>query len=51
MANYIPTIIRYVLGFIFLLNGINMFAQFMPLPNPQQPDLAQCFLNITLTSE
>jgi putative oxidoreductase len=46
MANYIPTIIRYLLGFIFLLNGINMFVQFMPLPNPEQPDLAQRFLNI-----
>jgi putative oxidoreductase len=43
---FIPTIIRYLLGIIFLLNGVNMFAQFMPLPNPQQPDLAQRFLNI-----
>lgn len=43
---YLPTIARYLLGIIFLFNGINMFAQFMPLPNPQQPDLAQRFLNI-----
>jgi len=43
---YLPTITRYLLGIIFLFNGINMFAQFMPLPNPQQPDLAQRFLNI-----
>jgi len=37
---------RYVLGIIFLFNGINMFAQFMPLPNPFQPDIAQRFLNL-----
>jgi hypothetical protein len=43
---YLPTIIRYLLGVIFLVNGVNMFAQFMPLPNPEQPDLAQRFLNI-----
>lgn len=43
---YLPIIVRYLLGIIFLFNGINMFAQFMPLPNPQQPDLAQRFLNI-----
>lgn len=43
---FIPIIIRYLLGVIFLINGVNMFAQFMPLPNPQQPDLAQRFLNI-----
>lgn len=43
---YLPTIVRYLLGVIFLFNGMNMFAQFMPLPNPQQPDLAQRFLNI-----
>jgi hypothetical protein len=43
---YLPTIVRYLLGIIFLINGVNMFAQFMPLPNPEQPDLAQRFLNI-----
>lgn len=43
---YLSTIARYLLGIIFLFNGINMFVQFMPLPNPQQPDLAQRFLNI-----
>lgn len=37
---------RYLLGIIFLVNGINMFVQFMPLPNPQQPDIAQRFLNL-----
>ncbi|MEZ4962884.1 MAG: hypothetical protein R2830_23865 [Saprospiraceae bacterium] len=43
---YLPIIARYLLGIILLVNGVNMFAQFMPLPNPQQPDLAQRFLNI-----
>jgi putative oxidoreductase len=37
---------RILLGVIFLFNGINMFTQFMPLPNPQQPDMAQRFLNL-----
>jgi putative oxidoreductase len=35
-----------LLGIIFLINGINMYVQFMPLPNPQQPELAQRFLLI-----
>ncbi len=43
---FLPIIARYLLGIIFFINGVNMFAQFMPLPNPQQPDLAQRFLNI-----
>lgn len=46
MKKWSILISRYVLGIIFLLNGINMFAQFMPLPNPQQPDIAQRFLNL-----
>jgi putative oxidoreductase len=46
MKKWSILISRYLLGIIFLVNGINMFAQFMPLPNPQQPDLAQRFLNI-----
>jgi hypothetical protein len=46
MKKWSTLISRYVLGIIFLLNGINMFAQFMPLPNPQQPDIAQRFLNL-----
>lgn len=43
---FLPITVRYLLGIIFLINGVNMFAQFMPLPNPEQPDLAQRFLNI-----
>lgn len=39
-------IIRYLLGIVFLINGVNMFAQFMPMPNSEQSDLAQRFLNI-----
>jgi putative oxidoreductase len=46
MKKWSILISRYLLGIIFLINGINMFAQFMPLPNPQQPDLAQRFLNL-----
>jgi putative oxidoreductase len=46
MKKWTIIISRYLLGIIFLFNGINMFAQFMPLPNPQQPDLAQRFLNL-----
>jgi putative oxidoreductase len=46
MKKWTIIISRYLLGIIFLVNGINMFAQFMPLPNPQQPDLAQRFLNL-----
>jgi putative oxidoreductase len=46
MKKLINPAIRILLGIILLFNGVNMFAQFMPLPNPQQPDLAQRFLNI-----
>jgi putative oxidoreductase len=46
MKNIIKPALRILLGIIFLINGVNMFAQFMPLPNPQQSDLAQRFLNI-----
>jgi putative oxidoreductase len=46
MKKWSIIISRYLLGIIFLFNGINMFAQFMPLPNPQQPDIAQRFLNL-----
>ena len=46
MKKWSILICRYILGGIFLFNGINMFAQFMPLPNPQQPDIAQRFLNL-----
>jgi putative oxidoreductase len=46
MKKWSILICRYLLGIIFLMNGINMFAQFMPLPNPQQPDIAQRFLNL-----
>jgi putative oxidoreductase len=46
MKKWSILISRYLLGIIFLFNGINMFAQFMPLPNPQQPDMAQRFLNL-----
>jgi putative oxidoreductase len=46
MKKWSILISRYLLGIIFLFNGINMFAQFMPLPNPQQPDIAQRFLNL-----
>lgn len=46
MKNWLVPAIRYLLGVVFLLNGINMFAQFMPLPSPEQGDLAQQFLNI-----
>ncbi len=46
MKNKVTIGLRYLLGIVLLINGINMFAQFMPLPNPQQPELAQRFLNI-----
>lgn len=46
MKKWSIIISRVLLGIIFLINGINMFAQFMPLPNPHQPDIAQRFLNI-----
>jgi putative oxidoreductase len=46
MKKWSILISRYLLGIIFFINGINMFVQFMPLPNPQQPDLAQRFLNL-----
>jgi hypothetical protein len=46
MKNFINPAIRILLGIILLFNGVNMFAQFMPLPTPQQSDLAQRFLNI-----
>jgi hypothetical protein len=46
MKKFLKPAVRILLGIIFLFNGVNMFAQFMPLPNPQQPDLAQRFLNI-----
>jgi hypothetical protein len=50
MKKWSILISRYLLGIIFLFNGINMFAQFMPLPNPQQPDIAQRFLKRHLVS-
>jgi hypothetical protein len=46
MKKWSTLISRYLLGVIFLFNGVNMFLQFMPLPNPQQPDIAQRFLNL-----
>jgi putative oxidoreductase len=46
MKNFINPAIRILLGIILLFNGVNMFAQIMPLPTPQQSDLAQRFLNI-----
>ncbi len=46
MKKWSITISRYLLGAIFLMNGVNMFLQFMPLPNPQQPEMAQRFLNL-----
>ncbi len=26
------TVLRYLLGIVLLINGVNMFMQFMPLP-------------------
>ncbi len=46
MKKWSILISRYLLGVIFLINGINMFLQFMPLPNPQQPEMAQRFLDL-----
>lgn len=46
MKKWSIIICRFLLGIIFLINGVNMFAQFMPLPNPQQPEIAQRFLNL-----
>jgi putative oxidoreductase len=46
MKKWSILISRYLLGLIFLVNGINMFVQFMPMPNPEQPPLAQRFLSI-----
>jgi putative oxidoreductase len=46
MKKWSIIISRFLLGIIFLINGINMFAQFMPLPDPQQPEMAQRFLNL-----
>jgi putative oxidoreductase len=46
MKKWSILVCRYLLGLIFLVNGVNMFAQFMPLSNPQQPQLAQQFLGI-----
>jgi putative oxidoreductase len=46
MKKWSITIARYLLGLVLLINGVNMFVQFMPLPNPQQPEMAQRFLNI-----
>ncbi len=46
MNKTVTIVLRYLLGIALLVNGINMFLQFMPLPNPQQPELAQRFLNI-----
>lgn len=46
MKKWTIIISRYLLGTIFLINGINMFLQFMPLPNPQQSEFAQRFLNL-----
>ncbi|WP_430905566.1 hypothetical protein [Maribacter sp. 2-571] len=39
-------VVRFLLGAGLLFNGINMFAMFMPLPNPQQGELATRFLTI-----
>jgi uncharacterized membrane protein YphA (DoxX/SURF4 family) len=46
MKKWSVIISRYLLGAIFLINGVNMFVQFMPLPNPDQPEMAQRFLNL-----
>lgn len=46
MRNWSIVICRYLLAGIFVFNGINMLFQFMPIPRPDQPEIAQRFLRI-----
>jgi putative oxidoreductase len=44
MKKWSILITRYLLGLIFLFNGLNFFFQFVPLLTPDKSDLAQRFL-------
>lgn len=44
MKKWSILITRYLLGIIFLFNGLNFFFQFVPLLTPDKSDLAQRFL-------
>lgn len=46
MSKWSIRITRYVLGMIFLFNGLNFLFQFFPLLTPDKSDLAQRFLII-----
>jgi putative oxidoreductase len=44
MKKWSILIVRYLLGTIFMFNGLNFFFQFVPLLTPDKSELAQRFL-------